>query len=91
MRLPTGGGLLLGEPQAGGRSRRPSHEVGIHTAGRSCRGMTVPGLGRRDADAMAEADRATIETLDAQIHFFAPSTRRCPTSVAARPRRSLRR
>jgi penicillin G amidase len=44
-RTTSGGGLLLGAPQAGWTFPSTFHEVGIHTADRSCRGMTVPGLG----------------------------------------------
>jgi penicillin amidase len=44
-RTASGGGLLLGAPQAGWTFPSTFHEVGIHTPASDCRGMTVPGLG----------------------------------------------
>lgn len=41
----SGGGLLLGAPQAGMTFPSTFHEVGIQTPGWECQGMTVPGLG----------------------------------------------
>lgn len=44
-RTASGGGLLLGSPQAGFTFPSTFHEVGIHVPGWDCQGMTVPGLG----------------------------------------------
>jgi penicillin G amidase len=44
-RTASGGGLLLGAPQAGMMFPSTFHEIGVHDRTRSCRGMTVPGLG----------------------------------------------
>lgn len=44
-RTASGGGLLLGAPQAGMTFPSTFHEVAIETPGWECQGMTVPGLG----------------------------------------------